>query len=135
MGWKRYSRHKELAFWDIPIQQASGCWLWPTGYEYGKYAGEKAHRIAFQLAKGPIPPGLELDHRCRTPLCVNPDHLEPVTHLENMRRARKEHCPKGHPYTPQTRTRTLQSGKAFRVCEPCRIARDKRRWQRSKQRS
>ena len=38
------------------------------------------------LAVGPIPDGREIDHLCRNHRCVNPDHLEPVTHLENMRR-------------------------------------------------
>lgn len=45
-----------------------------------------AHRAAYEMVRGPIPDGLELDHLCLNPPCVNPAHLEPVTHLENVRR-------------------------------------------------
>jgi hypothetical protein len=61
-----------------------------------------AHRLYYEITKGAIPAGLELDHKCRVRCCVNPDHLEPVTHTENMRRASKNlvtHCPVGHPYS------------------------------------
>ena len=92
-----------------------GCWIWmaaldPRGYaKFGfdrpgrGYGMEFAHRIAYELLKGPIPDGLELDHLCRVRCCVNPDHMDPVTHRENIRRGKcwqreKTHCPKGHPY-------------------------------------
>lgn len=66
------------------------CWLW-TGcvQRYGriKLEGTKrvafAHRVSYEWAKGPVPDGLELDHLCRVTACVNPDHLEAVTHSEN----------------------------------------------------
>ena len=45
-----------------------------------------AHRIAYERARGPIPTGRELDHLCRNRACINPAHLEPVTHRENARR-------------------------------------------------
>ena len=45
-----------------------------------------AHRISYEIAHGPVPPGLELDHLCRNKWCINPDHLEAVTHTENMQR-------------------------------------------------
>lgn len=45
-----------------------------------------AHRVAWELDRGPIPAGLQIDHLCRNPACINPDHLEPVTQLENLRR-------------------------------------------------
>ncbi len=70
-----------------------GCWPWvrkaaANGYgqlnNHGKHY--YAHRVAYELAKGPIPPGLQIDHLCRNPRCVRPDHLEAVTGSENVRR-------------------------------------------------
>lgn len=46
-----------------------------------------AHVVAYEAENGPVPDGLELDHLCRNPPCINPAHLEAVTHAENMRRA------------------------------------------------
>jgi hypothetical protein len=71
------------------------CWIWllktnKTGYGYDNIEGRQvlAHRRYYEDARGPIPAGLQLDHLCRQRLCVNPDHLEPVTPLENTRRSR-----------------------------------------------
>lgn len=71
------------------------CWLWTgtvanTGYGHiyrkgGPVVG--AHRLSYEVHVDPIPEGLTIDHLCRVPLCVNPDHLEPVTQSENNRRA------------------------------------------------
>ena len=86
----------------------SGCFLWlaylnPAGYGKFKGAGREqvAHRFAYIRAKGPIPAGLEIDHLCNNRGCVNSDHLEAVTHTENMRRsgARQTHCKRGHERT------------------------------------
>jgi len=46
----------------------------------------RAHRFAYELLVGPIPEGMDLDHVCGVRLCVWPEHLEPVTHAENLRR-------------------------------------------------
>lgn len=69
------------------------CWIWQlktnaTGYGYVSVKGRDhlAHRYQYEQSHGPIPDGLQLDHLCRQRLCVNPEHLEPVTPLENMRR-------------------------------------------------
>lgn len=67
------------------------CHEW-TGYRddlgYGHFQKLRAHRVSWERRNGrPIPDGLEIDHLCSNPPCVNPDHLEPVTHGENMRRA------------------------------------------------
>lgn len=95
----------------------SGCWEWVGSLKKRLYGGlwhptEKrmvyAHIYFYQQKHGPIPEGLELDHLCRNPTCVNPDHLEPVTHAENMRRGsgwagqkvRQTHCKRGHPLEP-----------------------------------
>ena len=83
----------------------SGCWIW-LGYVadgYGKINNKKGstlvHRAMYEHVKGPVPEGLQLDHICRTRCCANPDHLEPVTQVVNVRRgaAARTHCKLGHP--------------------------------------
>jgi hypothetical protein len=80
------------------------------------------HRYIYELFSGPIPVGLVLDHLCRVRHCVNPEHLEPVTIAENVRRGLKgrmvTHCPKGHEYTPEN-TYTYNR----RECRRCKIDR------------
>lgn len=98
-----------------PISKTMGtrCWLWTasqTSNGYGLFRlnqGTTAHRAAWGLLRGSIPHALDIDHLCRNRLCVNPDHLEPVTHSENLLRGdnknpngmgdRKE-CANGHPF-------------------------------------
>ncbi len=78
-------------FWakvnKTPGQGPQGrCWLWTGGLNekgYGRHGNAKAHRVACELVKGPIPEGLILLHSCDTPACVRPAHLKPGTHLEN----------------------------------------------------
>jgi HNH endonuclease len=73
----------------------SPCWIWQKaatteGYGIKALSAKElvyAHRFYYEQTKGEIPEGLELDHLCRVPSCVNPDHLEPVTHRVNSRRA------------------------------------------------
>jgi hypothetical protein len=66
------------------------CWEWLQNFNadgYGIYKrNHQAHRVVYELLVAPIPEGLEIDHLCRNRRCVNPAHLEPVTHLENIRR-------------------------------------------------
>lgn len=71
----------------------NGCWIYTErkdtlgyGVFYFKHVGYKAHRISYELVKGPIPKGLVIDHLCRIRSCINPDHLEAVTQAENVRR-------------------------------------------------
>lgn len=121
----------------------SGCVLWfgaHNGRGYGVLGiGSRtdrsrrliyAHRTAYELAHGPIPDGLHLDHLCRTPACINPAHLEPVTCRENLRRGvghgSKTHCPAGHPYAGDN----LYRDKRGRKCRTCNRDRQRQLKQR-----
>ncbi len=132
---------------QISPEPNTGCWLWlgsMAGSGYGqiglgsrKQGVAVTHRVLYELMVGPIPQGLDLDHLCRVRLCVNPQHLEPVTRKENLRRGighlpgtqasaalarSKIHCKNGHERN-DTNTRILYNGK--RQCIPCNRA-----WQR-----
>lgn len=73
----------------------AGCWEWKRALNWTGYGRVRepltrrriaAHRWVWEQKHGPVPEGLELDHLCRNRRCVNPDHLEPVTRVENARR-------------------------------------------------
>jgi hypothetical protein len=128
------------------------CWVWDAstrdnGYGqfslHGRMLG--AHRLAYLFVNGTVPDDLQLDHLCHTHdpdctggetcehrRCVNPDHLEPVTQLENLargngfgaRNAAKTHCKHGHPFN-DANTRVY---KGARLCRQCH--RDRRRVKR-----
>lgn len=85
---------RERRFWakvEVDLRP-NACWPWKASRNKGGYgtfgvaAGQSrlAHRIAYRLLVGPIPPGLEPDHTCRSPGCANPAHLDLVTHRENV---------------------------------------------------
>lgn len=119
-------------FW-ARVNKTDTCWLWsgPSNSGKGSYGrfgadGQRwlAHRYAYTLLVGPIPPGYELDHVvCAVTRCVRPEHLEPVTPEEHERRSdqgaynrRKTHCPQGHPYTEENTRPVGSSGRACRRC-------------------
>ena len=112
------------------VQLGPACWEWTAAKQFGYGQirwGDRlthAHRVSYELFVGPIPGGHQIDHLCRNRGCVNPEHLEPVTQAENIRRgegasarnARKTHCPKGHEYTPDNIYTHM--GK-WRMCKAC----------------
>jgi len=98
----------ESRFWSS-IVKTDSCWLWigtvnSTGYGYFQTGGRgtkkaRAHRYAYEFLVGPIPKGLVLDHLCRVKICVNPEHLQPVTQRENVLRGevnKNNRKPKGN---------------------------------------
>ena len=123
-----------------------GCWLWTghcmaNGYATFRTGGVHmplvlVHRWAYEFCVGPIPDGLQIDHLCCARSCVRPDHLEPVTAMENVRRSARfiqrelptEHskyswqhkitrCPQGHTYD---RANTYVHQNGYRKCRQCR---------------
>lgn len=113
------------------------CWRWLAAFNgpYGRMSvgGRKqkyAHVVSYELRHGPKPFGLDIDHLCRNMWCVNPDHLEAVTELENIRRSRHPSivasksgfCMKGHP-----RSESLMTNEGYvSQCRMCR--RERQRW-------
>lgn len=110
----------------------NGCWVW-QGNQCGGYgiywpksgqklkASYRAHRFSWELAKGDIPWGYHLHHKCRNRLCCNPDHLEVLTpedHGEEESRSRQKHthCSRGHEFTPNN---TAISKRGKRICKAC----------------
>lgn len=134
----------EDRWWKKVDVRADGCWEWMGSRDrqgYGRISvqriGRLAHRVGYEMLVGPVPSGLELDHLCRVRCCVNPQHLEPVTHAENVRRGmagvmnnhndRKTHCPYGHPLSGPN----LLIASSGRKCRECMRART-RRWRASR---
>lgn len=115
------------------------CWIWTgsrnqLGYGQMTYRYERlaAHRVSLELAGHYLVTGMDVDHLCRNPSCVNPAHLEQVTHRENVlrgalgavskaRHAARTHCKNGHEFTVEN-TRVDKRGS--RICRACQ-----RRWQ------
>lgn len=119
-------------FWAKFDQGQNGCWNWTgatSALGYGRFwfADQMrwAHRVAYELLVGPVPDGHELDHLCRNPSCVNPVHLEPVTHRENVLRGaapaailvHATRCKHGHPFDEVNTYVRPKSG--TRDCRTC----------------
>lgn len=111
------------------VEDANGCWIYTgllndsgygiigSGGRGGRYL--RVHRVMYEAEVGQIPDGLVIDHLCRVRACCNPQHLEPVTDGENVRRGvRKtlqDRCKQGHPFTPENTKVTPRQ----RTCLTC----------------
>ena len=119
-------------FWKRVVM-GTGCWEWAgkrTSLGYGRLkVGPRywyAHRRAWVLAKGPIPSGMRVCHRCDNPSCVRPDHLWLGTQTDNVRDMmtkgrhnpvpKKTHCIHGHAFTPENTRRGKRGTQACREC-------------------
>ncbi len=134
-------------FWEkVIVGMPHECWPWRAfinDFGYAQFDTSHAHRTSWELAVGPIPDGLQIDHLCHNfdetcnrgvaclhRSCVNPWHLDPRTPLENTRSGRttaallaaRTHCKNGHEFTPEN-TRIRKDGS--RACRACHA-----QWQR-----
>lgn len=132
MSGKRDARGtiRERLYARLAIDPATKCWNWLGTISAGKYGSiyydgrmQKVHRVAWELEKGSVPNGMDLDHLCRNRKCCNPDHLEPVTRSENLRRSplmdRKSaltHCKRGHEFTTENTIIRKNGWRACRIC-------------------
>jgi hypothetical protein len=120
-----------------------GCWLWlgrgATNGRYGSLRVDgravRAHRRSYELFVGPIPEGLDVLHSCDRGLCVNPAHLRPGTHRQNMDDAVERrrmhfadvtHCVNGHEFTPENTIHNTERGLPRRSCRECARAAGRR---------
>jgi hypothetical protein len=119
------------------LNAETGCIEWTGRVGHKGYAqirvGDRrpvAHRVAWELERGPIPEGMVIDHLCRNRRCINVDHLEVVTPQENTLRGNtraayfvgRETCEHGHPWTPENTYKRKAGG---RECKACNLIRGK----------
>jgi hypothetical protein len=136
---KYVRRPLEERFWEkVIVGEGSECWPWiasrhPGGYGMFRVGNRPhhAHVVAYNLAVGPVPEGLQIDHLCRVRHCVNPTHLEAVTQRVNIMRgngcpalhARQTQCLRGHPFDEANTYRRSRNQRECRLCNRDRARR------------
>jgi hypothetical protein len=126
---KSIRKARPQAFWER-VDHSGECWMWTgatnTRYPVFSLGGRGnmgyAHRYSYELFVGPIPFGYEIDHLCRQPMCVRPDHLEAVTPAENKRRAYTGTCRQGHPMFGDNLWIGPKGDRKCRICAKARWA-------------
>lgn len=93
LGVKPPNADRPIEYSVVDLGYASPCWIWRGSVSHNGYGlifrdgrSYRAHRFVYEKTHGPIPDGLEPDHLCRQRICINPDHLEPVSRAVNARR-------------------------------------------------
>lgn len=127
---------REALIWEhVNKNGPDGCWIWEglipsNGYgiitmtDAARKYTVMTHRWAYEQLVGPIPKGYTIDHLCRVRACMNPDHLQPVPHKINLRRApRNNWCKRGHPLRDSNLYHYKSKGKPKRRCRECMILR------------
>jgi HNH endonuclease len=120
---------------DYTVDLDTGCWIWlraksKAGYGQLYVDGKMAyaHRVYYEGYVADIPPGLVIDHLCGNRGCCNPEHLEPVTFAENMRRTRRATCKRGHPLSDDSVYVAPDGERQCRECNRLRGRKRTRRW-------
>lgn len=138
---KARRRGEELLLSHLTLPDAHGHMMWAgttfepsPGHVYGRQGGKTAHVRAYEHFVGPVPEGMVVDHLCRVTLCCAPDHLEPVTQAENIRRGLRgalfARCKNGHEMTPAN-TYRRKDNPGRRQCRRCKSDREHARRRRT----
>lgn len=140
------SKEHLVRFWSKVRISPGKCWEWQAWKDMDGYGGvqilgrlKRAHRVSYEILRGEIPDGLQIDHVCRNRSCVNPLHLEAVTCRENVLRgllgSLHTHCKEGHEISgDNVYIRSGTCGHPVRQCKECRTKKAAEWYQRNKKR-